>query len=102
MYSILEDAYVLSPAVVVSPSTHKLISELNELGWLYRKVSDWLQKNAAELSSVNQVTQSLCFVVQAELTEYYRLLAVLDSQRTKYGCEDAANYLNLKKLFLWV
>jgi hypothetical protein len=34
--------------VVVSPSTHKLISELNELGWLYKKVSEWLQKNAAE------------------------------------------------------
>jgi hypothetical protein len=26
----------------------------------------------------------------------------LDSQRTKYGAEEAANYLNLKKLYLWV
>jgi gamma-tubulin complex component 3 len=51
---------------------------------------------------VNEVTQSLCFVVQAELTEYYRLLAILDSQRTKFGCEDSANYLNLRKLYLWI
>jgi hypothetical protein len=65
-------------------------------------VNDWLGKNGADQTTVNQVTQSLCFVVQAELTEYYRLLAILDSQRTKYGNDDAANYLNLKKLFLWV
>lgn len=52
--------------------------------------------------NVNQVTQSLSFAVQAELTEYYRLLAVLDSQRVNFTCEDSANYLNLRKLYLWV
>jgi hypothetical protein len=40
--------------------------------------------------------------VQAELTEYYRLLAILDSQRTKFGSDDSANYLNLRKLYLWI
>lgn len=40
--------------------------------------------------------------MQAELTEYYRLLAILDSQRTKFGSEDSANYLNLRKLYLWI
>lgn len=101
-YQGLEDAYVLTPQVTVSPSTHKLIAELCELGWLYKKVNDWLLKHGALHGSINQVTQSLCFVVQAELTEYYRLLAVLDSQRTRYNSDDSANYLNLKKLYLWV
>ena len=38
------------------------------------------------------------------MNEYYRLLAVLESQRTKYTseAEAPANYLNLKKLYLWV
>jgi len=36
------------------------------------------------------------------LTEYYRLLAVLDSQQKSYTSEDPANYLNLRKLYLWV
>jgi gamma-tubulin complex component 3 len=36
------------------------------------------------------------------LTEYYRLLAVLESQRTRHGPEEPPNYLNLKKLYLWV
>lgn len=44
----------------------------------------------------------MCFAIQAELTEYYRLLAVLDSQRISYTCDDSANYLNLRKLYLWV
>ena len=40
--------------------------------------------------------------MQAELAEYYRLLAVLESQRTSYGPDDSANYLNLRKLYLWI
>ena len=55
-YQILEDAYVLSPQVTVSPSTHKLISELCELGWLYKRVNEWLVRNGADQASVNQVT----------------------------------------------
>jgi len=80
-YQLLDDAYVLSQSVTVSPSAHKLISELCELGWLYKKVSEWVVRNGGDSqnNNVNQVTQSLCFAIQAELTEYYRLLAVLDS-----------------------
>ena len=73
-----------------------------ELGWLYKRVNDWLMRTLDEGSHCNQVTQALCFSIQAELTEYYRLLAILESQRTKYQADDPANYLNLKKLYLWV
>ena len=95
---------MLSPQVTVSPSAHKLICELCELGWLFKKVTDWVQRNGGDAvnMNVNQVTQSLCFAIQAELTEYYRLLAVLDSQRVNFTCDDSANYLNLRKLYLWV
>lgn len=101
-FSILDDAYVLTSPAVVSPAARKLINELCELGWLFRRVNDWLQRNFENQAACNQVTQSLCFAIQSELTEYYRLLAILESQRTKYGMEEAANYLNLKKLYLWV
>jgi len=74
------------------------VNELSELGWLFRRVNEWLSRE----THFNQVSQSLCFAIQAELTEYYRLLAILESQRTKYGPDEAANYLNLKKLYLWV
>ena len=50
-YQLLEDAYVLSQAVTVSPSAHKLIAELCELGWLFKKVSDWVAKNGGDAQS---------------------------------------------------
>ena len=40
--------------------------------------------------------------MQSELNEYYRLLSILDTQRQNYAQEDIANYLNLRKLYLWV
>jgi hypothetical protein len=64
-YQLLEDAYVLSSTVTVSPSAHKLICELCELGWLFKKVSDWVGRNGDQAANmnVNQVTQSLCFAI---------------------------------------
>jgi len=55
-YHSLEDAYILTPQVTVSPSTGKLIAELCELGWLYKRVNEWLLKHGADQNNVNQVT----------------------------------------------
>lgn len=48
------------------------------------------------------MTQALCFSIQSELNEYFRLLSILDSQRQRYNEQDTANFLNLRKLYLWV
>ncbi len=100
-FELLADAYTLAPNVTVSPSTQKLIQELCEVGWLFKKVNEWLARSSKD-QQTSQVIQSLSFAVQGELTEYYRLLAVLESQRTSYTPEDSANYLNLRKLYLWI
>lgn len=47
-YELLSDAYILSPTVVVSPSTQKLIQELSEIGWLFKKVNEWLTRTKKE------------------------------------------------------
>lgn len=44
-YSLLEDAFILSPTAIVSPSTKKIIQELCELGWLFKRVSEWVTRN---------------------------------------------------------
>jgi gamma-tubulin complex component 3 len=62
-YSLLEDAYILQPNLTFSPSTRKLINELCELGWLFKKVNDWLLRNNETSVHCNQVTQSLCFAI---------------------------------------
>ena len=80
------------------------MNELCELGWLFKKVNDWLKHNVETSASmdVNQVTQALCFSIQSELNEYFRLMAILDSQKQRYTEADTANFLNLRKLYLWV
>lgn len=62
----------------MSPSTQKLIQELSETGWLFKKVNEWLTRTKKEQQN-SQVVQSLAFALDAELTEYYRLLAILES-----------------------
>ena len=56
----------MQPSLLVSPSTRKIINELCELGWLYKKVNDWLKLNVETSLSmdVNQVTQALCFSIR--------------------------------------
>ena len=72
-----------------------------ELGWLYKKVNDFMTRNI-DSTYWDQVTQSLCFAIQAELTEYYRLIAMFESQHQNYDETDPANCLNLRKLYLWI
>ena len=52
-YSHSEDAFVLSHSTMVSPSTRKIINELCELGWLFRKVNDWLKHNVETSASMD-------------------------------------------------
>jgi gamma-tubulin complex component 3 len=100
-FSLLEDAFVLEPSVNVSSSTRKLVTEMWELGWLYRKVNGFMTRNI-DSTYWDQVTQSLWFTFQAELTEFYRLIAMLENQHQNYDESDPANWLNLRKLYLWI
>lgn len=100
-FSILEDSFILAPNVIVSESTRKLVTEMWELGWLYRKVNDFMSRNIDSMYW-DQVTQSLWFAFQAELTEFYRLIAMLENQNQNFDESDPLDWLNLRKLYLWV
>jgi hypothetical protein len=54
-FSILEDCFVLAPNVIVSDSTKKILGEMCELGWLYKKVNDFIVRNI-DSSYCDQVT----------------------------------------------
>lgn len=100
-FSILEDAYVMAPNVTVSDSVKKIICEMCEMGWLYKKVNDYMVRNIDQQYN-DYMTQSLCYAIQSELQEYYRLLALLENQKTLFEDDDPTNYLNLRKLYLWI
>ena len=60
-------------------SVHRFVVRLAELGWLHNQVRQRCE-SAAALKSVGLIGQSLIAALREELTEYYRLVAVLQSQ----------------------
>ncbi|GAA6044414.1 hypothetical protein JCM8097_007451 [Rhodosporidiobolus ruineniae] len=72
--------------------TRTLLHQLSELGWLYRKISSAMQRSAEVVSlaekaarkgkakEVGMVEQSLHAEVNKEITEYYRLIALLEAK----------------------
>jgi len=59
--------------------TKTLIHQLAEVGHLYIRVDSFVREKEGK-SGVGMIEQSLCHHLQTQLTEYYRLIAVLESQ----------------------
>ena len=66
------------------PPTHmKLALRLAELGYLYNRVNSFCEQTQAKdgtHSELGLVGQSLITALRNELTEYYRLLSILEAQ----------------------
>ncbi|KAM6495845.1 gamma-tubulin complex DGRIP91/SPC98 component [Amanita muscaria] len=100
---------------LIPPPTRALIHRLAEVGYLYARVESFVneRENAA---GVGMIEQSLCHHLQAQLTEYYRLIAVLESQMVSAPISKAENAespgtaqdddehtgLTLRRLDVWV
>ncbi|KIO25990.1 hypothetical protein M407DRAFT_75038, partial [Tulasnella calospora MUT 4182] len=90
----------------ISPSTQALVLRLSELGHLYSRVSSFVRDSEGQ-ASIGLIKQSLCHHLQKQLTEYYRMVAVLESQmKTKDdpADEDAPQTntgLTLRRLEVW-
>ncbi|KAH9077122.1 gamma-tubulin complex DGRIP91/SPC98 component [Lactarius deliciosus] len=63
----------------ISTPTKQLIHKLSEVGHLYIRVDRFIREREAR-SGIGMIEQSLCHHLQSQLTEYYRLIAVLESQ----------------------
>ncbi|KAG8914314.1 Microtubule-nucleating Tub4p (gamma-tubulin) complex component, partial [Tulasnella sp. 408] len=90
----------------ISPSTQALVLRLSELGHLYSRVSSFVRDSEGQ-ASIGLIKQSLCHHLQKQLTEYYRMVAVLESQmKTKDdpALEDSpqtSTGLTLRRLEVW-
>lgn len=69
--------------------TKALIHKLAEVGYLYTRVDAFVREREGK-SGVGMIEQSLCHHLQTQLTEYYRLIAILESQM---GATDKAEDL---------
>ncbi|KAG1755711.1 gamma-tubulin complex, component 3 [Suillus lakei] len=70
--------FVEDSKYIIPPPTKSLIHRLSEVGHLYARIAAFV--STQDRPSVGMIEQSLCHHLQMLLTEYYRLIAVLESQ----------------------
>lgn len=94
------EGYRIDPMIGVPFPIRDFIDKLNELGWLYRKVRKFLDARMGD-KALGLVGQSFCSAIHRELTEYYRLLAILEAQQNQlYGNKEMEG-LTLRRLMVW-
>ncbi|KAJ7129622.1 gamma-tubulin complex DGRIP91/SPC98 component [Mycena epipterygia] len=99
---------------LVSAPTKALIHRLSEVGYLYTRVETFVREREGA-SGVGMIEQSLCHHLQAQLTEYYRLIAILESQMSassnrapndgspeSRGLREEETGLTLRRLDVWI
>ncbi|KAJ7068312.1 gamma-tubulin complex, component 3 [Mycena amicta] len=85
---------------IIAPPTRALIHRLSEVGYLYTRVDAFVREREGA-SGVGMIEQSLCHHLQAQLTEYYRMIAILESQMSA-GANEEETGLTLRRLDVWI
>ncbi|XP_020270565.1 gamma-tubulin complex component 3, partial [Asparagus officinalis] len=104
------DSYELLQSLKVPRSTRILVRKLAELGFLFRKVRNYINDSMARFvaEEVGTVGQAFASALQDELSDFYKLLAVLESQSSTpipmTGSDSGSpeNYLSLRRLAVWL
>ncbi|KAF9597245.1 hypothetical protein IFM89_016386 [Coptis chinensis] len=102
------DGYVVLDSVKVPRATRIMVRKLCELGWLFKKVKGYVSESMDKFPAeeVGTVGQAFCAALQDELSEYYKLLAVLEAQSMNpipmvSEVVSSGNYLSLRRLSVW-
>ncbi|RKO91941.1 gamma-tubulin complex component protein, partial [Blyttiomyces helicus] len=105
-YDSSSNLYVVDRKLGVPRPLRDLIGKLSEMGILYRRINVFTQAGK-ENAALGLIGQSFCSALQQELTDYYRLIAVLEGQIRK-GTEGdqkekefASRGLSLKRVYVW-
>jgi gamma-tubulin complex component 3 len=114
------DGYVIDGSVGVPRAPRALVQRLVEAGWLFRRLRAALDlpgagsHAAASASAVEEdgrgaVARAFAAAVASELSEYYRLIAMLEAQAQvplpgplSASSSDSAPYLTLRRLNAWL
>lgn len=88
----------------IPPSKRQLIHQVTELGRLYRRINEFVEEKSKDLAA-GLAMQSLCHFIQREMTEYYRMIAVLEAQlndsASKADHADGKARLTLRRVLVW-
>ncbi|KAH7425118.1 hypothetical protein KP509_11G040600 [Ceratopteris richardii] len=103
------DGFIVDEAFRVPRATRMLVRKLCEVGWLFRKVQQHIDESIKQghMEEIGTVGQAFCASLQEELSDYYRLIAVLEAQvhnpipLMSVG-NKVENYLSLRRLLVWL
>jgi len=70
-YNSITNSYTLNQLIPFNDNIYEISAVLSELGWLYRKVNNYLTF-FSESNIASQFVQSFSFAIQSELNEYYK------------------------------
>ncbi|XP_041358285.1 gamma-tubulin complex component 3 homolog [Gigantopelta aegis] len=96
------ESYRIDPQAGIPKAVRQLISKLAECGWLYNKIKHYVESRSFD-KAFGLVGQSFCTALHEELTEYYRLIAVLEAQLQQEqdpGIAETSS-LTLRRLAVW-
>ncbi|KAI0775939.1 gamma-tubulin complex DGRIP91/SPC98 component [Trametes elegans] len=107
-----ELVFTEDPRYFVPAPMRALIHRLAEVGHLYQRVDSFVREREGKVG-VGMIEQSLCHHLQTQLTEYYRLIAVLESQMStashvneggagEESRPEEETGLTLKRLDVWI
>ncbi|KAJ0266249.1 Gamma-tubulin complex component 3 [Hirschfeldia incana] len=97
------DGYAVLDYVKVPRATRVMVRTISELGWLFKKVKTFVVSSESLLETVGQ---AFCAALQDELTDYYKLLAVLEAKAMNpiplvSESVSSSDYLSLRRLCVW-
>ncbi|XP_009125660.1 gamma-tubulin complex component 3 [Brassica rapa] len=99
------DGYAVVDYINTPRATRTMVRTLSELGWLFKKVKSFISESMDE--DVGTVGQAFCAALQDELSDYYKLLAVLEAQGmnpiplVSESAGGSSSYLSLRRLSVW-
>lgn len=86
---------------LISHPTKHLIHRVAELGRLYKRIDDF-HRQFSQKEGTGLIMQSLCHFVSSELTDYYRLVAILEAQMNNIDVNIGDQKgLTLRRISVW-
>lgn len=82
----------------LSPSQRGMVEQLTTIGFLHNQLRQ--QCDEAD-KQIGLIGQSLIATLRDELTHYYKMVAILQAQLKKQGCDDTTD-LTLRRIVVWV
>lgn len=107
-YDKVIEGYAVSDEFKVPRAIRTLVRRLCEVGWLFKRVRNHVSSSLVNghIETIGTVGQAFVASLQEELSDYYRLMAVLESQAhipiPCMGADDTGNYLSLRRLSVWL